>query len=160
MATKETITDLIRSMASVWNFPGKDLKATAGAYHVALRDLSDDDVKGAITALLSEWTKNSPPKPADIRMTAATFKTISQALPGLPQREPSHEEIMLKVRRDTYACRAIAEVLGEHRRHEHPRFWTRPEWLAIAKRQKELRTELGLPEPPPKNAVLRTERRS
>ena len=57
---------------------------------------------------------------------------------------PSHDEIMHKVRCDTYHVRAIAEVLGEKRKHVPHGEWTAAEFAAIAKRQAEMRRELGL----------------
>jgi hypothetical protein len=51
-----------------------------------------------------------------------------------------------KIRCDLYHVRAIVDVLGEERGRLHRRFWKPHEFKAIAKRQAELRRELGLPE--------------
>lgn len=144
MATRETLWDVVSSMATVWKFPGEDLKATAKAYHLALRDLSDDQIMDAAQALLSSWTKTVPPKPADIRTTAAELKPSPYTPPRLARPEPSHEDIMHKLRCDTYHVRAVTEVLGEKRRHEHHRYWTAEEWKAISAKQAKYRAELGL----------------
>ena len=144
MATRETTWDAIQSMASVWTFPGKDLKATAEAYYLALRDLSDDQLTDAVTALLSSWAKASPPKPADILTKASEFKISSPRPRRLPKPAPSHDDIMHKVRCDTYHVRAITEVLGEERRHTPHWRWTAEESVKISSRQAEMRKELGL----------------
>ena len=144
MATKEMIAEMIDSMASVWKFPREDLKATAETYYRALRDLSDDQVMDAATDLLSSWTKTAPPKPADIRTTAAELKPSPYMPPRLVRPEPSHEDIVHKIRCDLYHVRAITEVLGDKRRHEHHRHWTAEEWKAISAKQAKYRAELGL----------------
>lgn len=143
MATKETIWDAVQLMANVWKFPGADLKAAATAYHLALRDLGDEQVTEAITALLSSWEKATPPRPAEILKQAAEFKILSPRPPRLPKPAPSHDEIMHKVRCDTYHVRAIAEVLGERRRHTPHWQWTPEEFKAISRRQADMRKELG-----------------
>ena len=143
MATKETIWDAVQLMASVWKFPG-DLKTVAAAYHTALRDLGDTEATEAIKALLSSWEKASPPRPADILKQAAEFKILSPRPPRLAKPTPSHDEIMHKVRCDTYHVRAIREVLGEERRHTPHWRWTSEESVAISRRQAEMRKELGL----------------
>ena len=142
MATKEVIWDLVSLMASMWTFPGKDLKMTAEGYHMALRDLSDTQVKEAVTALLSEWGKAAPPKPADILLIAKETAPVSNKPSRLPPRERSHDEIMQKIWRDTYHMQAIQDVLGEKRRHDPSERWSREEWLAISKRQGEYREEI------------------
>ena len=144
MATKETIWDMVSSMASVWTFPGNDLKATAAAYYQALRDLSDDQIMDAATALLASWQKASPPKPADIRVSVAELRISSPRQPRLPRPEPDHDEILHRIKCQTYHVRAITDVLGEERRHLHHSHWTASEWKAISKRQAELRSALGL----------------
>ena len=67
-----------------------------------------------------------------------------QRAPRPRRATPSHDEIMLKVRRDVYPIRAIAEILGEKRKHSMPEDWTAAEFKAISKRQAEMRKELGL----------------
>ena len=144
MATKETIAEAVQSMASVWKFPSSDLKATAAAYHLALRDLADEQVTEAVTALLSSWGRNTPPKPADILAQVKEFEISSPRPPRLPRPQPSHDDIIHKVRCDTYHVRAIREVLGEKRRHTPHWHWTAEESVAISSRQAEMRKELGL----------------
>lgn len=144
MATKEAVWEAVQSMASVWRFPGEDLKATALAYHLALRDLSDNQLAASAAELLSSWEKQAPPKPADFCRVAKELRPPLPSSPRLPPREPSHEEIMHRVKCQTYHLQAIAEVLGDKRRHDHSRNWSPEEWKAISKRQAELKADLGL----------------
>ena len=151
MATKETVWDAVRLMASVWRFPNEDQKATATAYHVALSDLSDLEVTEAVKSLMHSWTKTAPPKPADIRSEALANKP-SNNRPLLPRPEPNHEDILRKIRVGSYHVNAIAQCgLAD----KTPDRWTREEWLQASKRQAELRRELGLPKPNTDNATLR-----
>ena len=75
----------------------------------------------------------------------------------MPPKEPSHAEIMHRIRCDTYASQAIAQVLGESRKHQPSSMWTRDEWLAISRLQKKMRAELGVQEPDAARARLRTQ---
>ena len=144
MATKETVWEAVQSMASVWKFPGTDLKLTAGAYYSALRDLSDEDVKRATGALLSEWTKTAPPKPADVRIIADELRPLPPRLPRPARHEPTHEEIMAKIRRDNYHVQAIREC-GVW--DIHPDKWSLEQSRAVSKRQHKLREQYGIPHP-------------
>ena len=56
-----------------------------------------------------------------------------------PRPTPSHDAIMAKVKRDTYHCKAVIEVLGQHKAFE---LWTADEKRKVAKRQAKMRTEL------------------
>ena len=141
MATKETVWDMVQSMATLWRFPSQDLKATAETYHQALKDLSDDNVRNAAQELCASWGKSSAPMPADIIRIAKEQRPVPFRPPRLPRKEPTHEEIITKVKRDTYASQAIIEVLGSHKPFEK---WTEAEKTAVAKRQAELRAELGM----------------
>lgn len=132
MATKETVWDLVQSMATLWRFPGKDLKATAKTYHRALRDLSDDQATEAVTALLSEWGKPQAPAPADILTTAKAFKRQSNPLPRLPRSEPSHDEIIAKIKRDMAPLNAVLDVLGDYKPFDK---WTEDEKRRVARAQ-------------------------
>ena len=133
-------------MATLWTFPSKDMKLTAEAYHLALRDLSDEAAREATTALTSEWGNRIAPKPADILMKATEFRRTLPDSPRLPPRESSHEEIMDRIKRQLAPHRIIAEVLSEERRHENPKRWTAEERREISRRQAEARS--ARPSPP------------
>lgn len=67
-----------------------------------------------------------------------------QRAPRPRRRTPTHDEIMHAIRCKTYHVRAIAEVLGEKRKHVPHTEWTPAEFKAVAARQAEMRQELGL----------------